>query len=241
MKPGDDQSLEADGALFIIPTPIGNLGDLSPRAIETLKSSDLLACEDTRLTGKLIASLGIEVPTTSYRESNERRLAGRLSEEIMAGKNISLVSAAGFPNISDPGFRLVRECRRMGLPVIPLPGPNAAITALAASGMPTNKFLFLGFLPPKKAARLKAYKEWKDFPGSIVLYESKHRIEVALADLQEVVGAERNVCLARELTKLHETFYHGRLDRVRRQLDEGSKKGEFVLVVAPAGYELHKS
>ena len=239
VKPGD--GLKPSGALFIVPTPIGNLDDLSPRAIEVLKSSDLLACEDTRLTGKLIALLGIKVQTISYRENNERKLAGRLSDEINAGKRIALVSAAGFPNISDPGFRLVRECRRKGLSVVPLPGPNAAITALAASGMPTDKFLYLGFLPPKKAARRKAYKKWKSFSGSIVLYESKHRIEVALEDLQEVVGAKRNICLARELTKLHETFYFGTLEDVRRQLSAGSKKGEFVLVVAPEGYELHES
>ena len=236
VKPGDD--LKPSGTLFIVPTPIGNLDDLSTRAIEVLESSDLLACEDTRLTGKLIALLGIKVQTISYRENNERKLAGRLSDEINAGKRIALVSAAGFPNISDPGFRLVRECRRKGLSVVPLTGPNAAITALAASGMPTDKFLYLGFLPPKKAVRRKAYKKWKSFSGSIVLYESKHRIAKSLVDLEDVLGKDRYICVAREMTKVHEAFHVGPAGEVRQAVSERSQKGEFVIVVAPQGYVL---
>ncbi len=238
MNAGDDARSKGKGSLFLVATPIGNLGDLSDRAVEAFRNSDLLACEDTRLTGQLLARLEIKTPTTSYREKHERRLAPELADKIESGATIALVSAAGFPNISDPGFRLVRECRRRGLPVIPVPGPNAAVTALAASGLPTDKFLYLGFLPPKKVARRKAFDQWKDFTGSLVLYESKHRIEAALYDLEAILGSQRIVCLARELTKVHETFYVGSIEEVREEFHKGSAKGEFVLIVAPQGYEL---
>ena len=226
------------GVLYLVATPIGNLGDVSRRAIETLEACDLVACEDTRVTAKLLARHQISVPTTSYREENERRKAPELAERIEGGEAIALVSDAGFPGISDPGFRLVRECRRRKLAVVPVPGPNAALTALAASGLPTDKFLYLGFLPPKTAARRAAFSQWSDFSGSLVLYESKHRIGKALADLEEVLGSDRYLCVAREMTKVHETFHVGPVGEVRQAVAEGSQKGEFVLVIAPQGYEL---
>ena len=226
------------GVLHLVATPIGNLGDFSERAIDAIRSSDLVACEDTRVTGKLMAHLKISAPTTSYREENERRKAPELADRIETGEYIVLVSDAGFPGISDPGFRLVRECRRRKLPVIPIPGPNAAITAIAASGLPTDKFLYLGFLPSKAAARRAVFQKWFDFPGSLVLYESKHRIVKALNDMEDVLGRKRCVCVAREMTKVHETFHVGPLGEVRQAVVSGSTKGEFVIVIAPDGYEL---
>jgi len=226
------------GVLYLVATPIGNLGDLSQRSADVLRSSDLIACEDTRVTAKLLNHLEISVPTTSYREENERRKAPELADRIAEGDNISIVCDAGIPGISDPGFRLIRECRRRKLSVVPIPGPNAALTALAASGLPTDKFLYLGFLPPKTAARRAAFLQWLDFPGSIILYESKHRIVKALTDMEDVFGPKRCVCVAREMTKVHETFHVGFLDKVRQSVIDGSQKGEFVIVVAPVGYEL---
>ena len=236
MNAGDGGSKK--GSLLVVATPIGNLGDLSGRARDALRSCDLLACEDTRVTAKLLVHVGAKVETTSYREENEHRKAPELADSIEAGQTIALVSDAGLPNFSDPGFRLVRECRRRNLPVVPIPGPNAAVTALAVSGLPTDKFLYLGFLPPKKSARCKVFEQWRDFPGSLVLYESKHRIEKALDDLEEILGSARTVCIALELTKIHETFHVGLLGRVREEVRQSSTKGEFVLVVAPEGYEL---
>ncbi|MFP6887930.1 MAG: 16S rRNA (cytidine(1402)-2'-O)-methyltransferase [Opitutales bacterium] len=236
MNAGDRESTK--GSLLLVATPIGNLGDLSERARDALRSCELIACEDTRVTAKLLAHIGVKAATTSYREENEHRKAPELADSIKAGQTIALVSDAGLPNFSDPGFRLVRECRRRNLPVIPIPGPNAAVTALAASGLPTDKFLYLGFLPPKKSARRKAFEQWRDFPGSVVLFESKHRIEKALDDLEEILGSARTVCVARELTKIHETFHVGSIRQVREEVRQGSTKGEFVLVVAPEGYEL---
>ena len=209
MNKGDESS--SAGLLYLIATPIGNLADLSLRAKETLEACDLIACEDTRVTAKPLAHIGAKVPTTSYREENERRKAPELADRIERGEKIGLVSDAGFPAISDPGFRLVRECRRRKLPVVPVPGPNAAITALAVSGLPTDKFLYLGFLPNKSAGRCKALEQWKDFPGSLIIYESKYRVEKALADMEKVLGPDRNLCIAREITKIHETFNIGKI------------------------------
>lgn len=226
------------GVLYLVATPIGNLGDLSKRAVEALRSSDLIACEDTRVTAKLLAHLGFSRPTTSYREENERRKAPELAQRIEQGENLALVSDAGVPGISDPGFRLIRECRRRKLTVTPLPGPNAALTALAASGLPTDKFLFLGFLPSKTSGRKTTFEKWADFPGSMVFHESKHRIAKSLQDLEDVLGGDRFICVAREMTKLHETFHVGPASQVRQMVSERSQKGEFVIVVAPQGYVL---
>ena len=192
---------EVPGALRLIATPIGNLSDLSMRVREAFESCTLIACEDTRVTGKLLAHLS----------GGNERVKTDLIQAIMQGAQVGLVSDAGFPGISDPGFRLVRECHARSIRVIPIPGPNAAITALAASGLPTHQFTFLGFLPKKSAGVRRVLEHWKACEGSLVFYESKYKIEKTLLLLSEVYGHDRFVCLARELTKLHETILSGSL------------------------------
>ncbi len=226
------------GILFLVATPIGNLSDLSSRACEILGRSDLIACEDTRVTKKLLDHLSLSKPLISYREENEVKKTTELAELLEQGKSIALVSDAGYPGISDPGFRLVRECRIREIPIVPVPGPNAAITVLAASGLPTHQFLFLGFLPKKSAGARRVLEEWKEFGGSLILYESKYRIEKTLGLIEEELGAERTVCLAREVTKLHESFLVGTVSEIIKRNRTSSSKGEFTLVVGPDGYVL---
>lgn len=227
---------EVPGALRLVATPIGNLSDLSVRVREAFESCTLIACEDTRVTGKLLAHLSLSIKMVSYREENERVKTADLIQAIEQGAQVGLVSDAGFPGISDPGFRLVRECHARSIRVIPIPGPNAAITALAASGLPTHQFTFLGFLPKKSTGVRKVLEQWKACEGSLVFYESKYKIEKTLILLSEVYGNDRFVCLARELTKLHETILSGSLSHVLARFQKGSSKGEFTVVVAPAGY-----
>lgn len=229
-----------NGELILVATPIGNLGDISTRAKEQLSEVDYIACEDTRVTGGLLAKFDLESrpELLSYREENEKAMAPELAERIEGGSRIALVSDAGMPAISDPGFRLVRECRRRGLTVTSAPGPTAASTALAISGLPTDGFLFVGFLPPKKAARQRFFEKYSDFDYTIVIYESCHRIGKCLDDLVDTLGEDRCICLAREITKLHETILSGPAGSVREQMKSRSQKGEFVLCVAKEGYEL---
>jgi len=226
------------GILSLVATPIGNLSDLSPRACEILGRSDLIACEDTRVTKKLLDHLSFSKTLVSYREENEVKKTTELADLLEQGKSIALVSDAGYPGISDPGFRLVRECRIRGIPIVPVPGPNAAITVLAASGLPTHQFLFLGFLPKKSAGARRVLEEWKEFGGSLILYESKYRIEKTLGLIEEELGSERTVCLAREVTKLHESFLVGTVSEIIKRNRASSSKGEFTLVVGPDGYVL---
>ena len=229
---------QPQGVLWLVATPIGNLKDFTPRGSEVLSKVGLIACEDTRVTMRLLSFLSITKPLGSYREENEKPKSLKLVDLIASGKSIALVSDAGYPGISDPGFRLVRECRRKGIQVIPIPGANAAITALVASGMPTHQFIYLGFLPKKSAAAKKTFEQWKDFPGSLVLYESKHRIVKTLLCIREILGENRFVCFSREITKLHETFYIGTVLEVIENMKTSSSKGEFTIVVAPDGYSL---
>ena len=224
------------GCLFLVATPIGNLGDLSRRAAETISQCDLIACEDTRVSGKLLHHLQITKPLVSYREENEKTKCVEIAEQIESGQNIALISDAGYPCISDPGFRLVRECHRKNLKVIPIPGPNAALTALAASGLPTHQFTYLGFLPKKTAQVRKTFLTWSNFEGSIIVYESKYKIEKSLNILMEVYGEERYICLARELTKAHESIITGSVREVLQKQSKASGKGEFTLVIGPSGY-----
>jgi 16S rRNA (cytidine1402-2'-O)-methyltransferase len=216
------------GALVIVATPIGNLSDISPRALEALRTADLIACEDTRHTLKLLNHFGIQQPLVSYHDFNEEKKAAELGEKIRSGSTIALVSDAGTPAISDPGYRLVRYCREHGLTVLSIPGPNAAVTALAASGLPSDEFFFAGFLPPKRTARREKIESLRSVSSSLIFYEAPHRVEEALADLQEILG-DREVCVARELTKLHEDFQFGRLSEVRSKV---KAIGEFVIVVS---------
>ncbi|MBN1404858.1 MAG: 16S rRNA (cytidine(1402)-2'-O)-methyltransferase [Opitutales bacterium] len=228
----------AEACLYVVGTPLGNREDLSPRAARTLGEVDLIACEDTRNSQRILQPLGISKPTVAYHEHNEQKQAIALADAIEQGKSIAIISDAGMPAISDPGFRIVRECRRRGLKVVPIPGPTAAMTALAASGLPSDGFLFLGFLPAKTAARKRSFEQYRDFAYTIIYYESTYRIEAFMDDLIEVLGPGRTVCIGRELTKMHETFYTGRADEVKQRLTSGSTKGEFVVMIAKEGYSL---
>ena len=226
--------------LYLVATPIGNLGDITLRALEILKQADRIACEDTRQTQKLLNRYGIATPTVSYHEHNEFSRAPELIREVKDGKSIAIVSDAGMPGISDPGAVLVREAITAGVPVIPIPGANAALSALIASGLPTEQFRFLGFLPEKAGARRTCLEEvaaqGRDSAQTIIFYEAPHRIANTLADLESVFGPELRVAVARELTKVHEEFLRGAVAEVRAQLaDRGRIRGEFVLLIeAPA-------
>jgi len=227
------------GHLYVVATPIGNVHDLSERARAILSEADLLACEDTRTTGALLARLGLPHKTlVAYHEHNERDAAERLAAALASGQSVALVSDAGTPAISDPGFRLVREARRRALPVVPVPGACAFTAALCASGLPSNGFLFVGFLPPKSAARIGFFQKYRAFDYTLVLYESCHRIDKAVGELLDVLGPERVICVAKELTKRHETFLVGPASDVHTALRKTSLKGEFVLLIAPEGFAL---
>lgn len=222
------------GRLFVVATPLGNLDDLSPRALRVLAQVALVACEDTRHTGRLLQAHGVRTPTTSYFEHNERSKTARVLEALRAGHDVALVSDAGTPGISDPGFRLVREARAAGLAVIPIPGPNAAITALSVSGLPTDRFLFVGFLPPRQGARRRALAELRALPFTLVLHESPLRVLDTLGDLRETLG-ERAGFVCREATKLHEEYLSGTLSELHAALAARERvRGELVLVVAGA-------
>src|SRR5262245_29715217 len=189
------------GTLFVVATPIGNLNDISNRTLETLRDVDLIACEDTRHTIKLLNHFGIQKPLTSYHEFNEERKAHELAEKLSGDTDVALVSDAGTPTIADPGYRLVRLCRQRGIPVAAIPGPSAVISAISASGLPSNEFVFLGFLPSKKTARREKLANAAKYNCTLVFYETPHRIGAALEDIEAVLG-NREICLAREITKI---------------------------------------
>jgi len=226
------------GHLYVVATPIGNLTDLTERARALLGAVDVVACEDTRTTGVLLGHIGSRRELVAYHEHNELEAAERLIERLAAGASVALVSDAGTPGLSDPGFRLVRACRRRGLPVVPVPGPSALTAVLSASGLPTNGFLFAGFLPPKTSARTAFYERYRDFEYTMVLYESCHRIAKAVDDIVATLGESRVIAVAKEVTKLHETFLVGPAADVRARLATLSHKGEFVLLIAPADFIL---
>jgi 16S rRNA (cytidine1402-2'-O)-methyltransferase len=228
----------APGHLYVVATPIGNLADLTDRARALLGQVDLVACEDTRTTGALLTRLGLRRELVAYHEHNEREAADRLADRLAAGQSVALVSDAGTPGLSDPGFRLVRACRRRGLPVVPVPGACAVTAVLSASGLPTHGFLFAGFLPPKSAARAAWLTKYQHFDYTLALYESCHRVEKLAAEIVATLGPDRVVCLAREVTKLHETFLVGPAGEVADRLAAGSRKGEFVVLIAPADFRL---
>ena len=226
--------------LYLVATPIGNLGDITLRALEVLKQADRIACEDTRQTQRLLNHYGIATPTISYHEHNERDRAAKLIEELKQGARIAVVSDAGMPGISDPGSVLVREAIAAGISVIPIPGANAALTALIASGLPTDDLHFMGFLPEKAGARrtrLEALAmRQRDSEQTVILYEAPHRIADTLADLEAVFGPGLRIVAARELTKLHEEFLRGTIAEVRAQLANRDRiRGEFVLLIEAPG------
>lgn len=226
------------GHLYVVATPIGNLADLTERARAILGTIDLVACEDTRTTGAMLTRLGLRRELTAYHEHNETEAAERLADLLAAGKSIALVSDAGTPALSDPGFRLVRACRRRNLPVVPVPGPSALTAVLSASGLPTNGFLYVGFLPPKSAARISFFDQHRGFAYTLALYESCHRIDKAVDEIVATLGTDRVICVAKEVTKLHEAFFVGPAGAVRDRLAKASLKGEFVLLIAPADFVL---
>jgi 16S rRNA (cytidine1402-2'-O)-methyltransferase len=225
---------DAPGTLFVVATPLGNLEDLTLRALRVLREVSLVACEDTRRTRTLLRAHGIATPTTSYFEHNERWKGDLILDALRQGRSVALVSDAGTPGISDPGYRLVRDARDASLPVVPVPGASAAVAALSVSGLPTDRFLFVGFLPPRAGARRRALEEVADERATLVFYESPLRVKDALDDMAAVLG-DRAAFLCREATKVHEEYARDRLSALRERLaTREAVRGEIVLVVAGA-------
>ncbi len=226
-------SLGPGSALYLVATPIGNLEDITLRALRVLKEVDLIACEDTRQTQKLLSHYGIQTRTVSYHEHNEMTKAAELVVNLEGGAKIALVTDAGMPGISDPGFRLITLAIRHHVPVVPIPGASAYLAALVASGLPTDSFRFSGFLPAKSCQRRKLLESVRESPRTQVFYEAPHRLLETLTDVTEILGESRHVVVAREVTKLHEEFLRGRAGEVLDQLKKrGEVKGEITLLIA---------
>ncbi len=220
--------------LHLVPTPVGNLEDITLRALKTLQSVDLIACEDTRRSAVLLRHYGIATPTTSYHDHNERKKAPRLVARMLAGEQVALISDAGSPGVSDPGFYLVRACLKEGIVVSALPGATAFVPALTASGLPCERFSFEGFLPARKG-RARRLRALADETRTVVLYEAPHRLLRTLADLEQACGADRPAVIGRELTKKFEEFRRGTLGEIRRIFaDEASLRGEMVIIMGAA-------
>lgn len=220
------------GTLYIVSTPIGNLEDITQRALRTLREVEVIACEDTRHTRKLLNHFAIDARTISYHEHNEHERADELCAMLAAGKNIALVSDAGTPIVSDPGFRVVNLAIEKGFRVVPVPGATAFVAALSASGLPSDQFLFAGFLPPRASARRARLEELRAIPATLIFYEAPHRIATALRDAVDILG-NRQAVVARELTKLHEEFVRGRLNELAEHFsDRNRARGEIVLLIA---------
>jgi 16S rRNA (cytidine1402-2'-O)-methyltransferase len=236
MTPGDIKNRENEAALapglYLVATPIGNLEDITLRALRVLKEADLIACEDTRQTQKLLNHYSITTHTTSYHEHNEMTRAAELVVELKQGARIALVSDAGMPGISDPGFRLISLAIRHHVPVVPIPGAAAFLAALVASGLPTDSFRFSGFLPAKVGQRRQVLESISESPRTQVFYEAPHRVKEALQDVVEILGAERHVVIAREVTKVYEEFLRGSAGEVLETLKaRGDIKGEITLLI----------
>jgi 16S rRNA (cytidine1402-2'-O)-methyltransferase len=226
-----------ESTLFVVATPIGNLDDLSPRARKVLDEADLIAAEDTRHTGRLLSHFGIKTPQIALHEHNEEKLVSQLIAKLKEGQTIALVSDAGTPLISDPGYRLLRAAHEDGIRVSPVPGASSAVAALSVAGLPTDRFCFEGFLPAKKSARRKRLEELADEARTMVFFEAVHRVEECLNDMLQIFGAERQAFVGREITKMHEQCVAGTLAELKRMLDEGQLKikGEFVLAIEGQG------
>lgn len=231
----DEAKALSKPALYLVATPIGNLEDITLRALRVLKEVDLIACEDTRQTQKLLNHYAIATRTTSYHEHNEMTRSAELVKEMQEGASVALVTDAGMPGISDPGYRLIVLAIRHDVPVVPVPGTSAFLSALVASGLPTDSFRFSGFLPAKRGERRTALEAVKGSPRTQVFYEAPHRIVEALEDVVEMLGESRNVVVAREVTKLHEEFLRGRAAEVLENLKaRGAVKGEITLLIGRA-------
>ncbi len=229
--------MQRPGTLFVVATPIGNLGDLSPRALETFKSVAAICAEDTRHTRQLLSRFGLERPLVALHEHNEDQACAPLLARLQAGESLALVSDAGTPLVSDPGFRLVRAARAAGIAVSPVPGASALVAALSVAGLPSDRFVFEGFLPAKAGARRARLVELATETRTLIFYESSHRIEDSLSDAAAAFGPDRPAVLARELTKLFETVLDGSLAELQARVrdDANQRKGEFVLLVQGAG------
>tara|TARA_B110000046_G_C13025317_1_gene413661 strand:- start:377 stop:1225 length:849 start_codon:yes stop_codon:yes gene_type:complete len=221
------------GTLYIVATPIGNLGDMVPRAVETLQSVSVIACEDTRHSKRLLDHFSIDKPCVAYHDHADKKSSYKIIKRLVEGDDIALISDAGTPLISDPGYRLVSEARRQGVSVVPIPGACAAISALSVSGLPTDSFRFIGFLPAKTSQRKTTLGEFKTGIQTMVCYEAPHRIVETISDMIDVFGADRPAFLAREITKKFETYLHGTLQTLFQQVsaDSNQQRGEIVLVV----------
>jgi 16S rRNA (cytidine1402-2'-O)-methyltransferase len=239
MKADDEAAANPKGTLapglYLVATPIGNLEDITLRAVRVLKEADQIACEDTRQTQKLLNHYGISTRTVSYHEHNEMTRAPELVLDLEGGARVALVTDAGMPGISDPGFRLISLAIRHHIPVVPIPGASAFLAALAASGLPTDSFRFSGFLPPKSGQRRQMLESVKNSPHTQVFYEAPHRVKEAVEDVVEILGAERQVVIARELTKIHEEFLRGHARDVLEALNARADiKGEITLLIGRA-------
>lgn len=230
------QAAELPAGLYLVATPIGNLRDMTLRAIDVLGAVDLVLCEDTRMTGKLLQAHGIRAAKLDvYNDHSADRVRGKVLEMLAHGKRIALVSDAGTPLISDPGFKLVRDAQDLGLNVTSLPGANAILTGMQLSGLPTDKFCFLGFLPPKEKARCDVLREWADVPGTLVVYETAPRLIDSLRDMAKVLG-NRPAAVTRELTKMFEEVQRDTLENLcLHYTAQGAPKGEIVIVIGPPG------
>jgi 16S rRNA (cytidine1402-2'-O)-methyltransferase len=231
----DDKDTHATrhGALYLVATPIGNLEDISLRALRILKEVDLIACEDTRQTKKLLSRYDIHKPLESYHEHNEAGRAAELLGKLKSGQKIALVSDAGTPLLSDPGHRLVSICAENGIPVVPIPGPSALTTALVGSGMDISQFVFIGFLPARSGERRRELQTLAANPRTLVFYEAPHRLALMLEDAREILG-DREAVIARELTKMHEEFRRGRLSELENELRSRAPRGEITVIIGAA-------
>ena len=223
--------------LILVPTPIGNLKDITYRAVEVLKSAEFILCEDTRVSSKLLSEYQISKPLKSYHQANEHKILESVTEQIANSEMVALITDAGTPGISDPGFLLIRECIKNEIGIECLPGATAFVPALVQSGIPCDRFYFEGFLPHKKG-RQTLWKYIAELDHTAVMYESCHRIEKFMNEMEKTLGPERVICIGRELTKKFETILSGKISDLRPRFDQGSKKGEFVVLIAPEKYEL---
>jgi 16S rRNA (cytidine1402-2'-O)-methyltransferase len=224
------------GMLYIVATPIGNLEDITQRALRVLREVEVIACEDTRRTRVLLNHFGIKTRTISYHEHNERERAAALGKLLEDGKNVAIVSDAGTPLISDPGFRVVNTAIEGGITIVPIPGPTAFVAALVASGLPSDQFFFAGFLPARANARRAHLEDLAAIQATLVFYEAPHRIAASLSDALEVLG-NRKAAVARELTKIHEEIVRGNLRELAKQFSQSTTRGEIVLLISGAGAE----
>lgn len=222
---------DARGKIFLVPTPIGNMGDITARAVEVLEEVDIVACEDTRHSGSFLKKLGLKKKLISYHNFNEAGRARQLMDRVKAGETVAVITDGGSPGISDPAYRIVRAAIDSGVDIVPLPGATALIPAVTASGLPTDRFFFEGFLPNKSAARKKRLTALKSAEHTLIIYESPHRIARTLDDICEIMG-ERKMCLAREISKKFEEFIRGSAPEVREAVKGRSLKGEIVLIIA---------